>query len=106
MLDASWTSHKYAPHKCAAFHDTLPMESWSARLKCCCKQMLNLMVAKNSFGVNNLFSVLFYALAGERGESIKWYSLSLRVRKSKAVTPFQHAEAVFLQRPSVCQLEG
>ena len=68
--------------------------------------MINLMVAKNSFGVNNLLGVAAYVLASERGESIKWYSLSLKFRKSKHSTPFQHAESAFLRRPSVFQLQS
>ena len=68
--------------------------------------MINLMVAKNSFGINNLVGVIAYVFASERGESIQWHSISLKFRKSKAVAAFQHAESAFLRKPSIFQLQG
>ena len=97
-------NHLY--EKCSTFHDTLPTDTWNARFNSSCKQVINLMVAKNCFGVGNLFGLYSYISMTERGEYINWYSLSLKFRKSKDFTPFQHAESAFLRRPSVFQLQG
>lgn len=92
--------------KCNSYHESLPLDTWKARLTGCFNQMVHLMIAKNVFGINNLLGLAAYVLTSERGDFIKWYLLSLKVRKNKSVTPFQHAESGFLRKPSVYQLES
>lgn len=93
-------------NKCLAYHESLPMDTWKARLTACFNQTIHLMIAKNTFNVNNLLGLVAYVWISERGDFIKWYALSLKVRQAKAITPFQHAESGFLRKPTVYQLES
>jgi hypothetical protein len=91
---------------CHSIHEVLPVDTWQKRFIACCNIMLHLMIAKNSFGFNNLLGLLSYVWVTERGDFINWYAISLKVRKAKAITPFQHAESGFLRKPSVYQLHS
>lgn len=92
--------------KCLSYHESLPMDTWKARLTSCFNQLIHLMIAKNTFGMNNLLGLVAYVWISERGDFIKWYALSLKVRTAKAITPFQHAESGFLRKPTVYQLQS
>jgi hypothetical protein len=92
--------------KCKAYHESLPMDTWKARFMTCVAQLVHLTIAKNLFGFNHLLGLIAYVWISERGEPIKWFALSLKVRKSKAITPFQHAESGFLRKPNVFQLQS
>lgn len=92
--------------KCKAYHESLPMDTWKARFMTCAAQMIHLMIAKNKFGINSLLGLVAYVWLSERGGPIKFYALSLKVRKAKAITPFQHAESGFCKRPNVWQLQS
>lgn len=91
---------------CSALHNALPLDTWRRRFVTCFNNMLHLMIAKNSFGFNNLLGLVSYVWVTERGDFINWYAISLKVRKAKAITPFQHAESGFLRRPSAYQLQS
>jgi hypothetical protein len=90
--------------KCKKVHDSCPLDTWKARFIGCFNQTLHLMIAKNSFWINSLLGLVAYVLVSERGDYINWYKMSLKIRKNKSVTPFQHAESGFLRRPSVYHL--
>lgn len=90
--------------KCKKLHDACPLDTWKARFIGCFNQTLHLMIAKNSFWINNFLGLVAYVLVSERGDYINWYKMSLKIRKNKSVTPFQHAESGFLRRPSVYHL--
>jgi len=92
--------------KCNTCHESLPIDTWDARFTTCLAQMVHLMIAKNKFGINNLLGLIAYVWIGHRGDPIKWFALSLKVRKAKAITPFQHAESGFLRKPNVPQLRS
>ncbi|KAL3906989.1 MAG: hypothetical protein SGILL_009054, partial [Bacillariaceae sp.] len=91
---------------CHSLHEALPVDTWQQRFTTCCNIMIHLMIAKNSFGFNNLIGLVSYVWLTERGEFINWYAISLKIRKAKAISPFQHAESGFLRRPSTYQLHS
>ena len=91
---------------CHSLHEAMPVDTWQKRFITCCNIMLHLMIAKNSFGFNNLLGLVSYVWVTERGDFINWYAISLKVRKAKAITPFQHAESGFLRKPSTYQLQS
>jgi dTDP-4-amino-4,6-dideoxygalactose transaminase len=91
---------------CHALHNTLPLDSWQGRFMTCFNMMVHLMMAKNSFGFNNLVGLVAYVWVTERGDYINWYAISLKVRRAKAITPFQHTESGFLRKPSAYQLQS
>mmetsp|Transcript_11085 Transcript_11085/g.19510 ORF Transcript_11085/g.19510 Transcript_11085/m.19510 type:complete len:514 (+) Transcript_11085:64-1605(+) len=91
---------------CSAIHNVLPVDTWQSRFMTCVNIMLHLMIAKNSFGFNNLMGLVSYVWVSERGDYINWYAMSLKVRKAKAITPFQHNESGFLRKPSTYQLQS
>ena len=92
--------------KCHAYHESLPIDTWGARFTNCIAQTIHLMMAKNYFGINNLLGLIAYVWISHRGDPIKWYALSLKVRKAKTIAPFQHSESGFLRKPNVCQLRS
>jgi hypothetical protein len=89
-----------------AFHNQLPLDTWKSRFVSCFNQFIHLMIAKDSFGINNLLGLIAYVWVSDRGDYVNWYAIALKVRKNKAITPFQHAESGFLRKPSVYQLQS
>lgn len=94
----------YLYEKCSAYHDSLPLDTWEARFVSCFNQLLHLALSQNTCFFNSLVGLIAYVVLMERGEAIKWYKLSIAIRKNKSFTPFQHAESGFLRRPSPYQL--
>jgi dTDP-4-amino-4,6-dideoxygalactose transaminase len=88
------------------FHNQLPVDTWTSRLESCSKQLIHLMIATDAFGINNLLALIGYVWLSERGDYLKWYAIALKIRKNKAMTPFQHAASGFLKQPSVYQLQS
>ncbi len=99
-----WGNQIY--EQCKAFHTNLPVDTWQGRFMTCFNVMLHVMIAKNSFGCNNLLGLVSYVWLTERGEYINWFALSLKVRQAKVITPFQHSESGFLRKPSTYQLQS
>ncbi|KAG7345577.1 DegT/DnrJ/EryC1/StrS aminotransferase family protein [Nitzschia inconspicua] len=91
---------------CNSLHNALPLDTWQGRFMTCFNIMVHLMIAKDSFGFNSLMGLVSYVWLTERGDYINWYAMSLKVRKAKAITPFQHTESGFLRRPSAYQLQS
>jgi hypothetical protein len=102
--DTRFGNNLYA--KGSAFHETLPHDTWKARLIACFNQLIHLTIAKNRFGFNNLLGLIAYVWLSERGDFINWTAVALKIRKSKAITPFQHAESGFLRKPTPYQLQS
>lgn len=92
--------------KCKAFHDSCAIDTWKARMVSCFNQVLHLFIAKDAVGFNNIIGLIAYVWLSERGDYVKWYAIALKVRKAKAITPFQHAESGFLKRPSPYHLQS
>ena len=92
--------------KCSAYHEQLPVDTWKARLIGCFNQLLHVCIAYNFCGINNLFGLLAYVWVSERGGYVQWYAISLKIRKAKAIAPFQHAESGFCKKPSHFQLQS
>ena len=90
--------------KCKALHDASPLDTWKARRVSVINQTIHLMIAKNTMWINHLIGFVAYVMVSDRGEYIKWYAITLVIRKNKAISPFQHAEAGFLRKPSVYHL--
>jgi hypothetical protein len=97
-------NHLY--QKCSTFHRSLPMDTWEARFSSCFNQLVHLMFAKNVAGINNLIGLFAYISMSDRGDFIQWHNISYKIRKSKTIAPFQHAEAAFLRRPTIFQLQS
>jgi hypothetical protein len=91
---------------CLTLHTALPLDTWRGRFMTCFNMMVHLMMAKNSFGFNNLIGLVSYVWVTERGDYINWYAISLKIRSAKAITPFQHTESGFLRKPSAYQLQS
>eukprot|EP00529_Nitzschia_sp_RCC80_P000974 CAMPEP_0113477068 /NCGR_PEP_ID=MMETSP0014_2-20120614/20010_1 /TAXON_ID=2857 /ORGANISM="Nitzschia sp." /LENGTH=547 /DNA_ID=CAMNT_0000370137 /DNA_START=56 /DNA_END=1699 /DNA_ORIENTATION=+ /assembly_acc=CAM_ASM_000159 len=91
---------------CSAIHNVLPTDTWSSRFVTCITIALHVMIAKNLFEINTLLGLVSYVWVTERGEYINWFAISLKVRKAKIITPFQHTESGFLRKPSVYQLRS
>ena len=90
---------------CKERHDTFAIDSFKDRAIGVGNQTLHVMIARNAFGINNLFGVLaYYFFSRKRHDYIQWYAMSLSVRKDKKFTPFQHATAKFCRQPSAYQL--
>jgi hypothetical protein len=92
--------------KISAYHNQLPMDTWKKRFIGCFNQLLHLIIAQNLFFLNSFIGLIAYVWLSERGDYIKWYAISLKIRKSKSFAPFQHAESGFLRRPSPYQLQS
>jgi dTDP-4-amino-4,6-dideoxygalactose transaminase len=102
--NTSWGNEIY--EHCLALHKASPLDTWQGRFMTCFNIMLHLMIAKDSFGFNSLLGLVSYVWVTERGDYINWYAISLKVRKAKAITPFQHSESGFLRQPSAYQLQS
>jgi dTDP-4-amino-4,6-dideoxygalactose transaminase len=92
--------------KCALLHSQSPLDTWRARYMACFFQTLHLCIAKNACAFNSFVGLLAYVWLTERGNYIKWYAISLKIRQAKAITPFQHAESGFLKQPHVAHLRS
>lgn len=92
--------------KCSDFHNKLPLDTWKGRFVGCFNQLIHVMIARNTFGFNSLIGLLAYVWVSDRGDYVKWYAISLKIRKAKAITPFQHAESGFLRKPTTYQLQS
>jgi hypothetical protein len=90
--------------KCKKLHDVCPLDTWKARQVSVFNQTIHLMIAKNTMCINHLLGLIAYVMFSERGEYIKWYAMTLAVRRNKAISAFQHAESGFLRKPSVYHL--
>jgi hypothetical protein len=100
----TWGNDMY--QHCCVIHDALPVDTWQKRFVTCVLIMLHLMIAKNSFGFNNLMGLIAYVWVTNRGDFINWYAMSFKIRNAKAITPFQHKESGFLRKPSTYQLQS
>jgi dTDP-4-amino-4,6-dideoxygalactose transaminase len=92
--------------KCTDFHNQLVLDTWKGRMISVFNQLVHVMIAHSYFGFNNLLGLVAYVWVSDRGDFVNWYAISLKVRKNKAITPFQHAESGFLKRPSAFQLQS
>lgn len=76
------------------------VDSWCRRAVSLINQSIHLMLTKNYFFVVDMVGVvLFYIFKWPN-----WHVLSLKIRKNKSLTPFQHQSALFLRKPSIYQL--
>jgi hypothetical protein len=101
---STWGNDMY--EYCNTIHNAVPVDTWQGRFISCVFIMIHLMLAKNSFGFNNLMGLIAYVWVTNRGDYINWYAMSFKIRQAKVITPFQHKESGFLRKPSVYQLQS
>lgn len=65
--------------KCETLHNSFPIDSFHNRFISVLKQSVHLMVAKNTFSIIYLLSVLAYIFDSRKGDYIKFYPMALRV---------------------------
>ena len=83
--------------------DNFEVDTWKHRAIALLNQTIHFFFAKNRFWCVNIVGAMYY-FAACRGELIKWYEIALKIRKNKAITPFQHSSCLFLTQPSIYQL--
>eukprot|EP00485_Elphidium_margaritaceum_P009822 CAMPEP_0202694308 /NCGR_PEP_ID=MMETSP1385-20130828/8197_1 /ASSEMBLY_ACC=CAM_ASM_000861 /TAXON_ID=933848 /ORGANISM="Elphidium margaritaceum" /LENGTH=388 /DNA_ID=CAMNT_0049350125 /DNA_START=128 /DNA_END=1291 /DNA_ORIENTATION=- len=84
--------------------DTFAVERLGHRAVALLNQTIHLVMARNHFSVNAVVATFFYFKWYKAHGKIKWYDASLKMRKNKSITPFQHQASLFLSKPSIAQL--
>merc|ERR1719249_97639 len=75
------------------------LDTWKDRFMSLMNQWLHLVLAKNYFFIINLIGYTWATAL-----DAKWHELQLKVRKNKAIAPFQHRKSIYLRKPSLYQL--